>query len=118
VAGETSTEVLAAEVRGMGREMGEVKAALRDVSAALRTLASVEQVQISQQAAITRLERSEENKEERLQAVEKTMPSLKEMRLWIISGFGALLLAGVVAAFSGNIAITVGAKAHAVERAQ
>jgi hypothetical protein len=46
------------------------------------------------------------------------MPSLKEMRLWIISGFGALLLAGVVAAFSGNIAITVGAKAHAAERAQ
>lgn len=102
------TAVLREKVDGVARDVIEVKDTVREVSAALRALVAVEQRQLSQQEVINDTRTRLDEHESRIGRVEHQMPSLVEMRLWIIGGFGALALAFCVAVFSGNVGITLG----------
>lgn len=81
----------------------DLKEGLSDVNENLKTLIRVEERQMSQAEAISGLQRTSTDHEERLQAIEHDVPPLREMRSWVVAAVLVLCIAGAAALASGWI---------------
>lgn len=81
-------------------EVASMRDAVSKMTKAVETLIRVETTQARQETHLVDLE-------SRMRKVELNQPALVEMRLWIIGGFGALIMVVLGAVVTGHVGITI-----------
>jgi hypothetical protein len=88
---QISNEVLAERLESVKSVVQRVEGAVSDLTGAVQNLVRVEANQVTHTAALERAFAVLDKQDERLKVVEKDMPGLREMRVWIVAGVLAIV---------------------------
>jgi hypothetical protein len=86
-------ELLAGEMRMIRGDIADMKAIIKEMSAAFMKLALVEERQTNLAGALERAFKAVEKSEERLEALEKNAPANNQVTKWIETGIVAAISA-------------------------
>jgi hypothetical protein len=99
-------KLLASILEGQGRQLARIDDTLTQVSKILENLGRLEERQAETTRAIERAFEAIADKDTRLKVVEIEVPSLKEVRRWVITG--VLSTIGILVVGLANGTITIG----------